>query len=87
MTGEAPEVAPGGAAADALAKVFDVANERMSDPAIADMNHGNLAATAIGLAETLESMEKGETTATPVQRAFLSGALAALRGVLIAEQV
>ena len=46
------------------------------------MEHFEIAHAAAGLTETLASIDAGTLEATPAQRAYLAGALHALRAVL-----
>jgi hypothetical protein len=46
------------------------------------MDHHDIERAAAGLADTLASIERGELEATPTERAYLVGALDALRGVV-----
>lgn len=46
------------------------------------MEHDDIAKAAAGLADTLASIEAETLEATPAQRAYMAGALHALRAVL-----
>lgn len=46
------------------------------------MDHHEIERAAASLREVLASIERGEVEATPSERAYLAGAINALRGVL-----
>lgn len=71
--------------ADVMDKVIALASEAYAD-ASGTLDRPEVNAVAIALADTLASIESGETTATPAERGFVTGALHALRGVLMADQ-
>ena len=69
-----------------LDRFVSTAQAHWGEPELAAMANGQYSAVAIGLSEALAAIDTGELSATPAERGFLVGALAALRAVLMSEQ-
>lgn len=69
----------------AIERMHVIAKQHSTDVQLGSMEHGELAAAAVGIADTLDAMAKGQVSGNPTERAYLAGALAALRGVLMSQ--